>query len=209
MPLERVASPVPPLPPTKEEPSPRSPRAFGKSKEMEQRPRREGEGVCCLLSSCRPDGLRGFESLPGSPEGLVNPEGHGSLPGFGAIGWCFRVPSARSVCISYSHNLSQVRFSVHGWQFIFTLFLLGIFFLSFFFFFFFFHPVPIDLQSNWRCRGVKTGIDTSKPLACVPVLLPARWGREAESLLPADLYSPPSFLLGAATGSVVFSGMGE
>lgn len=47
-----------------------------KQKEMEQRTWEEGEGVCCLLPSCRPEGLGQLKSLLGSPEGLVNPEGH-------------------------------------------------------------------------------------------------------------------------------------
>lgn len=55
-----------------------------KQKETEQRTWGEGEGVCCLLSSCRPDGPGRFKSLPRSPEGLVNPEGHCTLPGC----WC-------------------------------------------------------------------------------------------------------------------------
>ena len=73
-----------------------------------------------------------------------------------------------------------------------SLFLLSFFSVSFSSSFFFpFHPVPIDLQSNQSCRGVRTGIDTSKPLACALVLVcvPGRWLREAEGLFPTDLCS--------------------
>lgn len=151
-------------------------------KETEQRMWGEGEGVCCLLSFCRPDGPGRFKSLPGSPEGLVNPEGHCTLPGC----WCNGLVLQGLLFPLRLHLLllqPQPGPFLCSWLTVYF-YSLSSWYLFLFFFFFFFHPVPIDLQSNWRCRGVKTGIDASKPLAFVLVCVPGRVGKASGKTFP-------------------------